>query len=105
MPWGLTRFHQSGQSYFVTIFVTAAPFYSFAPLVCSAQRRLRLLTHDESRRIFESGLERMRRSCVLHVVMPEHVELLLSEPQYDTSSNRTAPLKPTPGLNGPPMYL
>jgi REP element-mobilizing transposase RayT len=33
-----------------------------------------------------------------YVVMPEHVHLLLSEPQLGTS-----PLKPTPGLNGPPM--
>ncbi len=28
--------------------------------------------------------------------MPEHIHLLISEPE------RTAPLKPTPGLNGPP---
>ena len=41
---------------------------------------------------------------MLHVVMPEHVELLLSEPQHDTSSDRTAPLKPTSGLNGPPVF-
>jgi REP element-mobilizing transposase RayT len=34
--------------------------------------------------------------------MPEHVHLLLSEPQQDTSSDRTAPLKPKGGLNGPP---
>jgi REP element-mobilizing transposase RayT len=35
--------------------------------------------------------------------MPEHVHLLLSEPQRDTSSGRTAPLKPKPCLNGPPV--
>jgi hypothetical protein len=35
--------------------------------------------------------------------MPEHVHLLLSEPQRDTSSLRTAPLKPKDGLNGPPV--
>ena len=69
MPWGLTRFHQSGQSHFVTF--------------CCYHRR-HLLTTDESRRIFESALERVRRSYRLYVygyvVMPEHVHLLLSEP-------------------------
>src|SRR5260370_6841295 len=73
MPWGLTRFHHSGQSHFVTF--------------CCYHRR-RLLTTDESRRIFESALERVRRSFRLHVywyvVMPEHVHLLLSGPQQDT---------------------
>ena len=84
MPWGLTRFQHSGQSHFVTF--------------CCYHRR-RLLTTDESCRIFELVLERVRRSyrlCVYgYVVMPEHVHLLLSEPQ-------TAPLKPKDGLNGPP---
>ncbi len=35
----------------------------------------------------------------------EHVHLLLSEPQRDTSSCGTAPLKPKDGLNGPPVPL
>src|SRR3989475_5410758 len=60
MPWGLTRFHHSGQSHFVTF--------------CCYHRR-RLFTTDASRRIFESALERVRRSFKLHVygyvVMPE----------------------------------
>ena len=34
--------------------------------------------------------------------MPEHVHLLLSEPQRDMSSSGTGPLKPKDGLNGPP---
>src|SRR6266446_8588991 len=77
MPWGLTRFHHSGQSHFVT--------------VCCYHRR-RLFTTNASRRIFESALERVRRSFRLqvygYVVMPEHVHLLLSEPQQrDTSSD------------------
>src|SRR6266849_7827103 len=92
MPWGLSRFHHSGQSHFVTF--------------CCYHRR-RLLTTGESRRTFESALERVRRSFRLqvygYVIMPEHVHLLLSEPQRDTSSDRTAPLKPKDGLNGPPM--
>src|ERR1017187_1128718 len=73
MPWGLTRFHHSGQSHFVTF--------------CCYHRR-RLFTTDASRRIFESSLERVRCSFRLqvygYVVMPEHVHLLLSEPQQDT---------------------
>src|SRR6266496_5601982 len=40
MPWGLTRFHYSGQSHFVTF--------------CCYHRR-RLFTTDASQRIFESG--------------------------------------------------
>src|SRR5438132_13266953 len=52
MPWGLTRFQQSGQSHLVTF--------------CCYHRR-RLFTTDASRRIFESALERVRRSFRLHV--------------------------------------
>jgi REP-associated tyrosine transposase len=69
---------------------------------CCYHRR-RLLTTEASRRIFESALERVRRSFRLQVygyaVVPEHVHLLLSEPQRDTSDDRTAPLKPKDGLN------
>ncbi len=58
----------------------------------------RLFTTDASRRIFESALERVRRSYRLqvygYVVMPEHVHLLLSEPRTPHSSQK--------GLNGPP---
>src|SRR5579864_8911129 len=90
MPWGLTRlhpsrrkprrlgtpgFHHSGLSHFVTF--------------CCYHRH-RLFTTDASRRIFESALERVRRSFRLqvygYVVMPEHVHLLLSEPQRDPLS-------------------
>ncbi len=64
---------------------------------CCYHRR-RSLASNESCRIFESALERVRRSYMLYVygyvIMPEHVHLLLSEPQ-------TAPLKPKDGLNGP----
>jgi REP-associated tyrosine transposase len=82
MPWGLTRFHQSGQRHFVTF--------------CCYHRR-RLLTTDESRRIFESALERVRRSYRLYVygyvVMPEHVHLLLSQPPEDTLADALKSLK------------
>jgi len=92
MPCGLTRFQHSGQNHFATF--------------CCYHRH-RLFTTDASRRIFESALERVRRSFRLqvygYVVMPEHVHLLLSEPQRDTSIDRTAPLKPKDGLSGPPV--
>jgi putative transposase len=76
------RFQHSGQSHFVTF--------------CSDHRR-RLLTTDASRRIFESALERVRVSFRLqvygYVVMPEHVHLLLSEPQRDTLADALKSLK------------
>ena len=82
MPWALTRFHHSGQGHFVTF--------------CCYHRR-RLFTTDASCRIFESALERVRRSFKLHVygyvVMPEHVHLLLSEPQRDTLADALKSLK------------
>jgi putative transposase len=82
MPWGLTRFQNSGQSHFVTF--------------CCYHRR-RLLTTDENRRIFESALERVRHSYKLYVygyvVMPEHVHLLLSEPQHYTLADALKSLK------------
>src|SRR6266702_5460722 len=82
MPWGLTRFHHSGQSHFVTF--------------CCYHRR-RLFITDASRRIFESALERVRRSSRLqvygYVVMPEHVHLLLSEPEKDTLADALKSLK------------
>ena len=108
MPWGLTRFHQSGQSHFVTF--------------CCYHRRP-LLSTDESRRAFESALERVRRSYGLclygYVIMPEHVHLLLSESQRGTLADALKslkqgvsrrlignfPLKPKAGLSGPPQHF
>ena len=79
---GLARFHHSGQSHFVTL--------------CCYHRR-RLFTTDASRRIFESALEGVRRTFRLHVygyvVMPDHVHLLLSEPQQDTLADALKSLK------------
>lgn len=91
MPWGLTRFHHSRQSHFVTF--------------CCYHRR-RLLTSEESRGIFESALERVRRSYKLrvygYVVMPEHVHLLLSEPEREGGPLKPegGPFKPAFGLSG-----
>src|SRR6202158_4782703 len=82
MPWGVTRFHHSGQSHFGT-------FYR--------SHRRRLFTPNESRRTFESALERVRRGFRLqvygYVVMPEHVHLLLGEPEKDTLADALKSLK------------
>ncbi len=73
MPSGLQRFQHTGRSHFVTF---------------SCYHRKPLLTSDLSKRIFESGLERVRRSFGIYVyayvVMPEHVHLLVSEPERGT---------------------
>jgi putative transposase len=91
MPWGLARFHQSRQSHFITF---------------GCYHRHRLFTHNESCRIFESALERTRRSYRLYiygyVIMPDHVHLLLSEPQHDDGPLKQdgGPFKPDVGLSG-----
>jgi putative transposase len=67
MSWGLTRYHHTGQSHFVTF--------------CCYHRRS-LFTTDVSRRVFEDALERVRRSFRLrvygYVVLLEHIHLLVS---------------------------
>jgi REP-associated tyrosine transposase len=82
MPRGLTRFHHSGQSHFVTF--------------CCYHRH-RLFTTDASCRVFESALEQVRRIYRLYVygyvVMPEHVHLLLSEPPRNTLAEALKSLK------------
>jgi REP-associated tyrosine transposase len=73
VPWGLKRFQQSGQTHFITF----GCYHRRQSFVC-----------DDSKSIFETALERVRRSyglCVYrYVVMPEHVHLLVSEPQRAT---------------------
>jgi REP-associated tyrosine transposase len=70
MPHGLKRFQQSGQSHFVTF----TCYHRRLGLDCPATRD-----------VFVQVLEQMRRRfglCVYgYVLMPEHVHLLLSEPQ------------------------
>jgi putative transposase len=82
MPWGLRRFQQSGQSHFITF--------------CCYHRR-RALTTLESRKTLEIALERVRRSFRLrvygYVVMPEHVHLLVSEPERGTLADALKSLK------------
>ena len=82
MPWGLKRFHASGQTHFVTF--------------CCYHRRPSFTTAIP-RQVFEAALERVRLSfelCVYgYVVMPEHVHLLLSEPRQQTLADAIKSLK------------
>ena len=73
MPHGLYRFQQSGDLHFITF---------------SCYRRAPLLQTPQARRIFENMLEQVRCWYGLYiagyVVMPEHVHLLVSEPERGT---------------------
>ncbi len=70
MPQGLVRIQQSKQSHFVTF---------------SCYHRQPRLTLEATCRAFLEALERMRRTRGIrlygYVLMPEHVHLLLSEPE------------------------
>ncbi len=70
MPWGLKRYQQSGQTHSITF---------------TCYHRRALLHSPEAKRTLERALERVRRTyhlCVYgYVVMPEHIHLLLSEPE------------------------
>jgi putative transposase len=70
MPWGLKRFQEAKQLHFVTF---------------SCYRRRPKLGTTARRRTFEQALERVRRQYGFfvtgYVVMPEHVHLLVSEPE------------------------
>ena len=69
MPWGLKRYQEARCLHFVTL---------------SCYRRAPRLDTPEARRLFEQTLERVRQwygfYVTGYVVMPEHVHLLISEP-------------------------
>jgi len=73
VPRGLKRYQQAGELHFITF---------------SCYRRLALLGSPQARRIFQQTLERVRRWYGLgvfgYVVMPEHVHLLVSEPEHSS---------------------
>jgi putative transposase len=73
MPWGLKRYQQSGDLHFITF---------------SCRDRAPLLATPGAHDIFVSTLERTRIwygfSIRGFVVMPEHMHLLLSEPERGT---------------------
>jgi len=70
MPWGLKRYQQAGHLHFLTF-----SCYHRAPLLGTAR----------ARDVFVQALEQARRwygfYVVGYVVMPEHVHLLISEPE------------------------
>ena len=82
MPWGLKHFQESGQLHFLTF---------------SCYRRRPNFGTPHSRGCFESSLERVRQSyglCVFgYVVMPEHVHLLVNEPERGCLSQMLQSLK------------
>jgi len=82
MPWGLKRFQQARDSHFLTF---------------SCYKRRQNFGSLESREIFESALERVREQhalCVYgYVVMPEHVHLLVSEPECGTLAQALQSMK------------
>jgi putative transposase len=82
MPQGLKRFQDNHCLHFITF---------------SCYHRAPLLSSPESRRIFEQTLEQVRQWYGLYVtgyvVMPEHVHLLLSEPENGKLSTALQMLK------------
>src|SRR5260370_9531461 len=70
MPWGLKHFQQTGDLHFINF---------------TCHRRAPLLGEPQARDIFELTLERVRSwygfFIVGYVVMPEHVHLLMSDPE------------------------
>jgi putative transposase len=82
MPWGLKRFQQCRQVHFLTF---------------SCYRRRLNFANDVARSIFVSALERVRvqhQLCVYgYVIMPEHVHLLVNEPECGTLAQALQSLK------------
>ncbi|HEX4022026.1 MAG TPA: transposase [Acidobacteriaceae bacterium] len=72
MPWGLKRYQQARHLHFVTF---------------SCHQRKTYLGSAAARCLFENSLETMRKrygfSIAGYVVMPDHVHLLLSEPEKE----------------------
>jgi putative transposase len=82
MPWGLKRFQQSGDLHYVTF---------------SCYHRKPKLGTPESRSLFEQALEQARQQYGFfitgYVVMPEHVHLLVSEPDQAVLSRALQSVK------------
>jgi putative transposase len=81
MPWGLQRFQETGQLHFLTFSCYMRPNFTNAP----------------ARITFEASLEQVRRRCGLcvygYVVMPEHVHMLVNEPEQNLLSSVMQSLK------------
>ena len=75
MPWGLKRYYGTGGLHFITW-----SCYRRRPLLDTERARDLLLT------VLELMRERYRFGVVGYVVMPEHVHILISEPQIGDPS-------------------
>ena len=75
MPWGLKRYYGTGALHFIT-----CSCYKRLPYLGTPERRNLLLTVTEAMR------QRYQFAVVGYVVMPEHMHLLISEPQTGTPS-------------------
>jgi putative transposase len=82
MPWALNRLQNSGDLHFITF---------------SCRHRAPLLGSPQSRSIFQDALEAMRTRSGAeiygYVVMPEHVHLLLNEPEHQALASAIQGLK------------
>src|SRR5271165_2724926 len=82
MPWGLVRFQQCGNLHFITF---------------SCYRRQPFFDTAHAKETFERSLEQTRRSyrfyVIGYVVMPEHVHLLVTEPERATLARAIQALK------------
>ena len=82
MPWGLVRFQQSHCLHFITF-----TYY----------RRQPFLDTTHAKNVFEGSLEQTRRSyrfyVIGYVIMPEHVQLLVTEPERATLARAIQSLK------------
>ena len=82
MPWGLKRYQRDRDLHFITF---------------SCYRRQPLLQSARAKRVLEMALEQTRRQYRLwvtgYVVMPEHVHLLVSEPERATLARALQAIK------------
>jgi len=82
MPWGLRRFQEAGQLHFLTF---------------SCYKRRPNFANAPSRSTFETSLEQVRQRyglCVYcYVVMPEHIHMLVNEPEQGPLSRVMQSLK------------
>jgi putative transposase len=82
MPWGLKRYQETGQLHFLTF---------------SCYHRQPKLRDAKSCTVFEGALERTRQQHGLQVygfvLMPEHVHMLVSEPERDILAQAMQSLK------------
>jgi putative transposase len=82
MPQGLVRYHESGQSHFITF---------------SCHRRKARFSNERLYDLFPACLQAMRLQFKMriygYVVMPEHIHLLVSEPEQGTLADAMHYLK------------